>query len=206
LLAQVNYERLLSNYPGPISMTMIQCPDPQFKTRLHKRRIVQPGLAEAIARMTAPGGLVYLSSDVLQVAVNMREIFEAATCDTLHMSSLHSASPSSVPAASDTDISVPREPYSPHASSDDSSDAVSSSSESAACIPLVIDPLLQAPPQSDQSKDSSPLRLPKKGSPPWEQFEWLPNNPMGLPTEREISVLKHGNPMYRTMLCKPLLL
>eukprot|EP00976_Prorocentrum_cordatum_P097683 1191088-Prorocentrum_minimum.AAC.1 len=54
----------------------IQFPDPHFKKRHHKRRIVQPGLVDAVADVLSPGRKVFLQSDVREVAVAMREQFE----------------------------------------------------------------------------------------------------------------------------------
>lgn len=59
--------QILDSYPAPIDLITIQYPDPQFKRRHRKRRIVQPSLVDAAARRLAPGGRVLLQSDVLEV-------------------------------------------------------------------------------------------------------------------------------------------
>ena len=46
----------------------LQFPDPHFKKKHKKRRVVQPQLIEAIERRLAPGGLVFLQSDVMEVS------------------------------------------------------------------------------------------------------------------------------------------
>ncbi|KAK2078391.1 hypothetical protein QBZ16_003231 [Prototheca wickerhamii] len=79
-------DQILDSYPAPIDLITIQYPDPQFKRRHRKRRIVQPSLVDAAARRLAPGGRVLLQSDVLEVgaewvagkvAEDMRDHFAA---------------------------------------------------------------------------------------------------------------------------------
>lgn len=60
-------DQILDSYPAPIDLITIQYPDPQFKRRHRKRRVVQPSLVDAAARRLAPGGHVLLQSDVLEV-------------------------------------------------------------------------------------------------------------------------------------------
>lgn len=45
----------------------VQFPDPHWKLRNRKRRIVQPQLVAAVAHLIAPGGQVFLQSDVQEV-------------------------------------------------------------------------------------------------------------------------------------------
>lgn len=52
---------------GELALVSIQFPDPHFKKRHHKRRIVQPELVEAICRRLRPGGRVFMQSDVEEV-------------------------------------------------------------------------------------------------------------------------------------------
>jgi tRNA (guanine-N7-)-methyltransferase len=52
----------------------IQFPDPHFKRRHRKRRIFQPSMVRAVSRMLPPGGRLFLQSDVLNVAVAMRNV------------------------------------------------------------------------------------------------------------------------------------
>ena len=51
----------------------LQFPDPHFKKKHKKRRVVQPQLIEAIDRRLAPGGLVFLQSDVMEVSCRHQE-------------------------------------------------------------------------------------------------------------------------------------
>ena len=53
----------------------IQFPDPWFKNRHNKRRVVQPELVDQLATYMATGGIVFLQSDVEVVAVEMRDRF-----------------------------------------------------------------------------------------------------------------------------------
>ncbi|MDX2211734.1 MAG: tRNA (guanosine(46)-N7)-methyltransferase TrmB [Oculatellaceae cyanobacterium bins.114] len=63
--------------PGQLRYVSIQFPDPWFKKRQHKRRVVQPEMVDCLAQYLAPGGTVLLQSDVKEVAVEMRDRFLA---------------------------------------------------------------------------------------------------------------------------------
>lgn len=74
--ANTSAEPLMGSLPnGILKRVTIQFPDPWFKRRHHKRRVVQPELIEAIAKYLAPGGELFLQSDIEEVAVEMRERF-----------------------------------------------------------------------------------------------------------------------------------
>ncbi|MDB9305012.1 MULTISPECIES: tRNA (guanosine(46)-N7)-methyltransferase TrmB [Cyanophyceae] len=67
---------LLSSLPtGTLQRVSIQFPDPWFKTRHAKRRVVQPQLVTELADYLAPGGIVFLQSDIEFVATEMRSRF-----------------------------------------------------------------------------------------------------------------------------------
>ncbi|QMS89306.1 tRNA (guanosine(46)-N7)-methyltransferase TrmB [Nostoc edaphicum CCNP1411] len=67
---------LLSSLPpGSLQRVTIQFPDPWFKTRHAKRRVVQPELVADLAKYLAVGGFVFLQSDMEFVAVEMRDRF-----------------------------------------------------------------------------------------------------------------------------------
>lgn len=53
----------------------IQFPDPWFKQRHMKRRVVQPELVENLATYLIEEGIVFLQSDVITVASEMRDRF-----------------------------------------------------------------------------------------------------------------------------------
>ncbi|MBH8555472.1 tRNA (guanosine(46)-N7)-methyltransferase TrmB [Nostocaceae cyanobacterium CENA357] len=67
---------LLSSLPkGTLQRVTIQFPDPWFKNRHAKRRVVQPELVEELANYLAVGGIVLLQSDMEFIAVEMRDRF-----------------------------------------------------------------------------------------------------------------------------------
>ena len=66
---------LASLSPGTLQYVTIQFPDPWFKKRHQKRRIVQPELVTFLATYLAPEGLVLLQSDIEEVAVEMQQRF-----------------------------------------------------------------------------------------------------------------------------------
>jgi tRNA (guanine-N7-)-methyltransferase len=107
---------LLASLPaGKLRRISIQYPDPCFKTKHAKRRVVQPALVADIARYLPSGGEVFLQSDLEWVAQEM--------CDRF----------SENPAFERT------------------------------------------------------------------QSDWLEPNPLGVPTEREVSTLGRGLPVHRAM-------
>lgn len=69
-------QSLLSSLPtATLQRVTIQFPDPWFKTRHAKRRIVQQQLVAELAGYLAPGGIVFLQSDIEFVAAEMRDRF-----------------------------------------------------------------------------------------------------------------------------------
>ncbi|KAI5647649.1 hypothetical protein M9H77_33654 [Catharanthus roseus] len=83
--AMVSFKQLVSTYPGPLMLVSILCPDPHFKKRHHKRRVVQKPLVESIVDSLVPGGQVFIQSDVLEVANDMRGHFDAESDKLLHI-------------------------------------------------------------------------------------------------------------------------
>jgi tRNA (guanine-N7-)-methyltransferase len=71
-------DSLLSSFPpGSLQRVTIQFPDPWFKTRHAKRRVVQPELVAELANYLAVGGVVFVQSDMEFIAVEMRDRFAA---------------------------------------------------------------------------------------------------------------------------------
>jgi tRNA (guanine-N7-)-methyltransferase len=66
---------LASLPPASLRCVSIQFPDPWFKKRHQKRRVVQPELVETIATYLVPTGWVFLQSDVEAVAIEMCDRF-----------------------------------------------------------------------------------------------------------------------------------
>jgi tRNA (guanine-N7-)-methyltransferase len=117
--ANVDLDRILSLYPGPLQLVTIQFPDPHFKAQHAKRRVVRPELAQWLAKhLTRTNGTVVLQSDIQSVLDEMRSRF--AECDQYFVD----------------------------------------------CQP---------------------------------PGDYISENPFGVPTEREVSVLERGLPVYRAM-------
>jgi len=68
--------------PGRLALVSLQFPDPWFKTRHHKRRVLQPPLLRALAAALAPGARLFLQSDVLELIQPMVELVEESGCFT----------------------------------------------------------------------------------------------------------------------------
>lgn len=110
---------LLAAFPlGTVQQVTIQFPDPWFKRKHQKRRVVQTELVADLAEFLSPGGVVFIQSDVEAVVAEMRDRFDAH--------------------------------------------------------PAFVRPTL----------------------------DWLPTNPMPVPTEREASTLERGEPVYRALFYK----
>lgn len=62
--------------PNILQRVSIQFPDPWFKKRHQKRRVVQPSMVNLLAIYMPPGGVVFLQSDVEAVAVEMGDRFQ----------------------------------------------------------------------------------------------------------------------------------
>ncbi|MBD0335195.1 MAG: tRNA (guanosine(46)-N7)-methyltransferase TrmB [Cyanobacteria bacterium Co-bin13] len=72
----MSFQALVESLPVPsLQRVSIQFPDPWFKKRHQKRRVVQPELVSAIAAALPPQGQVVLQSDVREVAEDMVERF-----------------------------------------------------------------------------------------------------------------------------------
>ncbi len=71
-------ERLLENVPeGRLQMVTIQFPDPWFKKRHAKRRMVNAELVDAVVSKLAPGGKVFVQTDIEFLADEMFSLFSA---------------------------------------------------------------------------------------------------------------------------------
>ena len=66
--------------PGQLDLVSIQFPDPWFKKRHHKRRVLQPALLLAIAAALKPGKRLFMQSDILDVIEPMVAVTEASGC------------------------------------------------------------------------------------------------------------------------------
>lgn len=74
--ANATLTTLLNSLPaGTLQRVSIQFPDPWFKKRHQKRRVVQPELVATLAQALPSGSQVILQSDVEAVAVEMGDRF-----------------------------------------------------------------------------------------------------------------------------------
>ncbi|CAM9764297.1 unnamed protein product [Ectocarpus sp. 6 AP-2014] len=75
--ANVDLDAVLTEaaqHGASIDTVCIQFPDPHFKTRHYKRRVLQPELVTCIEQHLEPGGTLFMQSDVLEVVEDMRVI------------------------------------------------------------------------------------------------------------------------------------
>lgn len=69
---------LLASLPeNSLKTISVQFPDPWFKKKHHKRRVIQPELVTILVDHLLEGGQVFLQSDIEAVAVEMRDRFAA---------------------------------------------------------------------------------------------------------------------------------
>ncbi|NJN38790.1 MAG: tRNA (guanosine(46)-N7)-methyltransferase TrmB [Acaryochloridaceae cyanobacterium CSU_3_4] len=73
LFANINAALSSLVSPSTVQGVMIQFPDPWFKRRHQKRRVVQPQLVQDLAICVRSGGFVFIQSDILAVAVEIRD-------------------------------------------------------------------------------------------------------------------------------------
>jgi len=79
--ANVSLEQWLGQLPaGQLERVSIQFPDPWFKTKHHKRRVLQPQLLLTLAAALATGRELFLQSDVLAVIEPMVTLVDASGC------------------------------------------------------------------------------------------------------------------------------
>ena len=74
--ANNSLKSLLPNYPGTLQRVSIQFPDPWFKKRHQKRRVVQPELVTELVELMTDGGMVWLQSDIEAVCQEMCDRFD----------------------------------------------------------------------------------------------------------------------------------
>lgn len=62
---------------GQIEELFLLCPDPWWKQRHRKRRIIQPEFLDLMARKMPSGGMLWVRTDVGTLADDMREVLDA---------------------------------------------------------------------------------------------------------------------------------
>mmetsp|Transcript_15948 Transcript_15948/g.44534 ORF Transcript_15948/g.44534 Transcript_15948/m.44534 type:complete len:336 (-) Transcript_15948:24-1031(-) len=147
----VSVDSILSSYPGELQLVTIQFPDPHFKKRHHKRRIVQPRLVDAIAKNLSPGGKVFLQSDVEEVAAAMRANFEKHGAGRFEVAAEHLEG------------------------------------QTFSC---------SLPPETNEDVQQDTWTS------QWVSHGWMAENPLGVPTEREVYTQESGLPVYRVLLVR----
>jgi tRNA (guanine-N7-)-methyltransferase len=67
--------------PASVDRAYLNFPDPWFKRRHRKRRMIDDALARGLARILAPNGVVMVQTDVWGIALDAIEVFERAHAD-----------------------------------------------------------------------------------------------------------------------------
>lgn len=78
LFGSINYSatEILSSFPAStLQYITVQFPDPWFKRRHNKRRVIQPELVNILVDYLVDGGAVFLQSDIEEVAIEMTHRF-----------------------------------------------------------------------------------------------------------------------------------
>ncbi len=65
---------------GQLEIVSIQFPDPWFKRRHKKRRVLQPALLIALAKALKPGSSLFIQSDVIAVFEHMASLIDLSNC------------------------------------------------------------------------------------------------------------------------------
>jgi len=201
--ATVSMGRWLKSYAsggagGPVAMVAIQFPDPHFKTRHHKRRVVQPSLVRAVAEGLAPGARVFLQSDVLEVSTDMREKFEKFGAHLFDIDSkLHDVSGIDQTAARQNVEHARNAGFGKKTEDgDETNDQRDDDERQAAEVSPGID-----------IDDAVSVTFEKPWTSAWAKADgdkdgWLDVNPLGVPTERECQTNDQGERCYRVMLVR----
>lgn len=73
--ANLSFQPLMESWgaANPLQQVSIQFPDPWFKKRHQKRRVLQPALVNELAQFLPVGGRVVVQSDVEELALDMVE-------------------------------------------------------------------------------------------------------------------------------------
>ncbi|MBW4652500.1 MAG: tRNA (guanosine(46)-N7)-methyltransferase TrmB [Kaiparowitsia implicata GSE-PSE-MK54-09C] len=91
--------------PGKLQWVTIQFPDPWFKKRHQKRRVVQPQVVALIAEFLAAEGRVFLQSDVEEVLLEMGDRFQEHPAFT-QLSGIPQHTPNPFPIATEREQST----------------------------------------------------------------------------------------------------
>ncbi len=64
--------------PASVRRFFLNFPDPWFKSRQHKRRVINPGLVAELARALQPGGELYVMTDIFALALDAMAALETS--------------------------------------------------------------------------------------------------------------------------------
>ncbi len=64
--------------PGSVRRFFLNFPDPWFKSRQHKRRVINPELVAELARALQPGGELYVMTDIFALALDAMAALETS--------------------------------------------------------------------------------------------------------------------------------
>ncbi|HEY6477439.1 MAG TPA: tRNA (guanosine(46)-N7)-methyltransferase TrmB [Polyangia bacterium] len=64
--------------PGSVRRFFLNFPDPWFKSRQHKRRVIGPPLVEELGRALAPAGELYVMTDIFALALEAMASLEGS--------------------------------------------------------------------------------------------------------------------------------
>ena len=203
-----------------VDAVTIQFPDPHFKKRHHKRRVVQAALVRAVAQGLEPGARVFLQSDVRDVAEDMRAKFETFGAHLFRLDeSLHgnAEAPETLAAANrerardaaaaafeeDERARVSRERaeangYPGRVFAGDAVRPAEAAADSAADSEGTAPP---APPDPDADAEAEAEWV-SAWAQAGDREGWLDENPLGVPTERECQTVDSGGRCYRVMLVR----
>ncbi|GIM08326.1 hypothetical protein Vretimale_12366, partial [Volvox reticuliferus] len=198
---------LFGSYPGPIELVSIQYPDPQQRRQRH---VVGRELVEALASVLKPGARVYLASDFEDTATYMRNAFELYGAGRFCVDDIH-ATQLVFPCKPLTTLVKTREPSSVGTlfmrEKTRTRDGVRQQGPVSVATAGPNEATSEGEPgdpgqegRGASSVDEDEL-LWFQGS--WQQAGWLGENPIGVPTEREVYVEKATmGRVYRILLVR----
>lgn len=226
LNATVSAGGMVASYPGAFELLTIQFPDPHFKKRHRKRRVVQPNFVRDVARAMRPGARVFLQGDVPSEVRDMRLTFATAVPGVFEPDALH-ADPENIFFADNEEPEVEEDDEDAgersaeegakgpqHAEDDKRAEADEAAAKPAAQDEdaTMSDPAGETPAaQGDPAAPAAhhPMwrpvdRRPQRRELP-ERFlkaGWLKENPLGVPTEREVHTGLQGRSVFRCLLIR----
>jgi len=209
--ATISLEHLLGSYPGGVQLVSIQYPDPHFKKRHYKRRVVQPATVKHIASVLKPGGRLVVQGDVPEPLRYIRNMVEQHGDGCFALSPENRGAPAprawqnmaATPADSDTaaDDAVDGVIAASRGDDDDDDEVVNvnggeerkTGGTPASSSGLLHNEWAGAPEETEAYSSK------------WahdNSVGWLDPacNPLGVPTEREVYVLRANVEVYRCIL------